>query len=214
MVNEFKKQRYDKYQKTVVKNLEKRGFVPYYVNTKEEALKLALELIKPEDTVGYGGSLTVNAVGLKEALRERNNVIYERDSAKTPEEREGFERQALFADWFLMSSNAISKDGQLVNIDGFGNRVASLIYGPKNVLVIAGMNKVCDTLEDAYRRAKFTAAPANVMRFPGKTCPCATTGFCSECSMEDCACNTVVVNRRSKPAGRIKVILIGEDLGL
>lgn len=213
-MNEFMKKRYGLMAPRVIAAMERRGFEAYYAEDREAALKKALELIQPEDTVGYGGSLTVNAVGLKEALRQRNNVIFERDSATCPEERIAFERQALDADWFLMSSNGISEDGQLVNVDGFGNRVASLIYGPKNVLVLCGMNKVCPTLEDAYSRARNLAAPANLMRFPGKTCPCAVNGSCADCIAEDCGCNTVVVSRRSNPAKRIKVILIGEDLGL
>lgn len=205
---------YDVLGPRVVSSLVKRGFDAYYVNDCQEALSMALELIKPTDTVGYGGSLTINQVGIKEALRKRENVIFERDNATNEEERKAYERQALGADWFLMSSNGISEDGQLVNVDGFGNRVASLIYGPKNVLVICGMNKICPTVEDACKRARKLAAPANLMRFPGKTCPCVITGSCTDCIANDCGCNTVVISRRSNPAGRIKIILVGDELGL
>lgn len=213
-MNEFMKKRYDLMAAKMITAMERRGFEAYYAENCRQAREKALLMIDPADTVGYGGSLTVNAVGIKEALRERNNVIFERDSATNPEERISFERQAMNADWFLMSSNGVSEDGQLVNVDGFGNRVAALIYGPKNVLVFCGMNKICPALEDAYKRARNLAAPANLMRFSEKNCPCTVNGSCADCITEDCGCNTVVISRRSSPAKRIKIILIGEDLGL
>lgn len=213
-MNEFMKKRYALLAVKAIAAMERRGFEACYVEDCKEACEKALSMINPTDTVGYGGSLTVDAVGIKEALRERNNEVFERDSATNPEERICFERQSMSADWFLMSSNGVSEDGQLVNVDGFGNRVAALIYGPKNVLIFCGMNKICPTLDDAYRRARNLAAPANLMRFPGKTCPCTVNGSCADCITEDCGCNTVVISRRSSPAKRIKIILIGEDLGL
>ena len=119
----------------------------------------------------------------------------------------------MFADVFLTGANALSMDGQMVNIDGMGNRVAAIIYGPGSVLVIAGMNKVMDTLEAAINRARTVAAPMNKQRFDSVT-PCGVTGTCADCKAEACICNHIVVTRHCRPAGRIKFILVGEALGL
>lgn len=213
-MNDVKKKRYSILGPKVVSALEKRGFEAYYFDTAEEAQTKILSLIAPDASVGYGGSMTVNALGLKEALRQRGNTMFDRDLEANPAERKVIEHQAFGADWFLMGSNAISEDGQLVNIDGIGNRVAALIYGPENVLVAAGMNKIVKTLDDAWSRARNTAAPENMSRFEGLNTPCKSTGSCGDCLSPDCICNQLVHTRRCKPAGRIKVILIGEDLGL
>ena len=116
------------------------------------------------------------------------------------------------ADVFITGANALSLDGQMVNIDGNGNRVAAIIYGPKSVIVIAGMNKVTETLDDAIRRARTVAAPANAQRFAGET-PCRNTGVCGDCKSTDCICNQIVITRHCRPAGRIKFIIVGEDIG-
>ena len=168
-MNEIKKKRYSKLGPKVVSALEKRAFEAYYFDSAEEARTKILSLIAPDASVGYGGSLTVNALGLKEALRERGNTMFDRDLAADMAERKVIEHQAFGADWFLMSANAISEDGQLINIDGIGNRVAALIYGPENVLVVSGMNKVVKTLDDAWSRARNTASPENMARFAGLT---------------------------------------------
>lgn len=213
-MNDIKKKRYGKLGPKVCEALEKRGFEAYYFESAEEAREKILGMIAPDASVGYGGSLTVNALGLKEALRERGNTMCDRDLAQSPEEKKAIEHAALNADWFLMGANAISEDGQLINIDGIGNRVAALIYGPENVLVVSGMNKVVKTLDDAWSRARNTAAPENMARFTGLQTPCAITGSCSDCLSPDCICNQLVHTRRCKPPKRIKVILIGEDFGL
>lgn len=213
-MNEIKKKRYEKLGPKVVSALEKRNFESYYFDTAEEAREKILEMIAPDASVGYGGSITVNALQLKEALRQRGNTLFDRDLAADQAEKKKIEHQALCGDWFLMSTNAISEDGQLINIDGIGNRVAALIYGPSNVLVIAGMNKVVKTVDDAWSRARNTAAPENMARFAGLETPCAVTGSCGNCLSADCICNQLVYTRRCNPPKRIKVILIGEDLGL
>ncbi|MBQ8563456.1 MAG: lactate utilization protein [Firmicutes bacterium] len=213
-MNDVKKKRYGILGPKVAEALEKRNFEAYYFDSIKEARTKILDMIAPDASVGYGGSLTVNALQLKEALRERGNALCDRDLATNPDERKAIEHAALNADWFLMSANAISEDGQLVNIDGFGNRVAALIYGPENVLVVAGMNKVVKTLDDAYSRARGTAAPENMARFTGLNTPCATTGSCADCLSPDCICNQLVHTRRCNPPKRIKVVLIGDDLGL
>ena len=207
------KTQYDKSGPTLVKAMKKRQFDAYYCSTAEEAVEKVLELIPEGDVVSWGGVATVDQLGIKERLRQRNQPLIDRDTAKTPDERMDMLRQALTCDTFLMSSNAISEDGQLVNIDGMGNRVAALCFGPRQVIVVAGMNKVAGDLDSAMARARHIAAPANVQRFDVKT-PCSITGQCGDCTSPDCCCSQIVTTRFSKIPGRIKVVLVGEVLGL
>ena len=207
------KTQYDKSGPTLIKAMKKRQFDAYYCSTAEEAVEKVLELIPAGDVVSWGGVATVDQLGIKDRLRQRNQPLIDRDTAKTPDERMDMLRQALTCDTFLMSSNAISEDGQLVNIDGMGNRVAALCFGPKQVIVVAGMNKVAGDLDSAMSRARHIAAPANVQRFDVKT-PCAVTGQCGNCTSPDCICAQIVTTRFSKIPGRIKVVLVGEVLGL
>lgn len=211
--NDPLKLRYEKLGPAVVKALQKRHFEAYYCSTAAEALSQAIALIPEQDTISWGGSMTISQIGLLDYAKSHYKVI-DRDTAKTPEERIELMRRGLLSDTFLMSSNAITEDGQLVNIDGNGNRVAALIYGPSNVLVIAGMNKIVKTLDEAYSRAHHTAAPAVVQRFPAAKTPCNITGSCGECIGESSCCAQFVRTRLCRPARRIKVILVGENLGL
>ena len=204
---------YEKRGKILVRNLQNRHFEAYYCADKEEALKKALKLIPEGSSVGWGGTLTCKELGLMEAIHAGNYRAMDRDQCQTPDEREQLQREMFFSDWFITGANGLSLDGQMVNIDGTGNRVAPLIYGPKNVLVVAGMNKVEDTIEDAVRRARTIAAPMNKQRFPNQT-PCEVTVTCADCKSEGCICNQIVVTRHCRPVGRIKFILIGEDLGM
>lgn len=204
---------YEKRGKIIVKNLESRHFEAYYCANKEEALKKALELIPEGSSVGWGGALSAEQIGLMEAVRAGNYRAYDRETCANAEEREQMGKACLDADFFLTGANGLSLDGQMVNIDGTGNRVAAIIYGPKNVLVIAGMNKVMDNLDDAMRRARTVAAPMNQQRFQLPN-PCTATGACADCKSLTCICNQIVITRNCRPAGRIKFILVGEDLGL
>ena len=203
---------YDKRGEILVKNLKSRHFDAYYCQTKEEALKKTLELIPENATVSWGGTVSAQQIGLLDAVKNGNYKPIDRMSAKTQEERELIQQQGMFADVFLTSANALSMDGQMVNIDGLGNRVAAIIYGAKSVIVIAGMNKVEDSLEAAVTRARTVAAPMNKQRFDAET-PCAVTGVCGDCKAVDCICNHIVITRHSRPVGRIKFILVGEPLG-
>lgn len=198
--------------KLVVDHLQKRHFEAYYCDNASEAKQKVLELIPDGSVVGWGGSMTNIQVGLLDAVRQGNYTVIDRDQCKTPEEKTHAMHQCFSADYFLTGANAISIDGQIVNIDGFGNRVAALIYGPKHVIVLAGMNKVTDTLEQAMIRARTIAAPMNQQRFQGKT-PCTQNCICSDCCSEECICNQFVITRNCRPAKRIKIILIGESLG-
>ena len=204
---------YDKRGEQLVKNLEKRHFEAYYCETKEAALRKALELIPENSSVGWGGAMSAQQIGLMKALSEGNFKTIDRDLATTPEQREQAMRDCLGADVFLTGANAISMDGQMVNIDGYGNRCAAIIYGPKSVIVIAGMNKVTDDLDSAIVRARTVAAPMNQQRFM-KDVPCSVTGVCSDCKSADCICNQVLITRHGRAGGRIKFIIVGENLGL
>ena len=210
---EPKKKMYDKSGPRVAAALHKRNMEGYYCSTADEAVEKVLELIPAGDVVSWGGVATVDELGIKERLRHRGQPVIDRDTARIPEERMAMLHQALTCDTFLMSSNAISEDGQLVNIDGMGNRVAALCFGPKQVIVVAGMNKVAADLDGAIARARHIAAPANAQRFNGKT-PCSANGQCAACTSPDCICAQMVVTRFCKVPGRIKVVLVGEELGL
>ena len=207
------KKRYDKCGPIVAEALKKRHFEAYYCSTPEEAAQLALSLIPVYDTVAWGGSMTIDSLEIQKKLKARGTPLIDRDTAKTPEERVNIMRQALLCDTFLCSSNAITEDGQLVNMDGNGNRVAAMIYGPKSVIVIAGMNKVVKTWQDAIARTRNLAAPTNAQRFGIKT-PCKENGQCADCLCPDSICADFVTIRLCRPVGRIKVILVGEDLGM
>lgn len=212
-MDENKKKMYDKSGPIIAENLKKRHFEAYYCSDREEARRKVMELIPQTDVVSWGGSMTLKELEIKEALAERGNPVIDRDKAASPKEREEMMRKALLCDTFLMSTNALSMDGQMVNIDGNGNRVAAMIYGPKSVIVIAGMNKATKTVEDAWRRARNVAAPMNSQRFAIET-PCTKTGQCLDCKSPDSICAYMLVTRISRPPKKIKVILIGEDLGM
>ncbi len=212
-MTEPKRKYYEKRAALMVKNLKSRHFDAWYCETPEQALEQALSLIPEGASVGWGGAMSAQQIGLLDAVNAGNYAPIDRDKTTTPQERTQAQKKALLADFFITGANALSLDGQMVNIDGNGNRVAAIVYGPDNVIVIAGMNKVVDTLEDAVRRARTVAAPANKQRFALQT-PCEVTGACADCKSEGCICNQILITRNSKPAGRIKVILVGEELGL
>lgn len=208
-----KKIYYENLADTLIDKFNKRGIEGYYCENAEEALLTAKRFLTPGCTVSWGGSQTLIDIGLLEALSTSSDyILYDRDKAKTPEERLQIYSKTVTADYYFMSSNAITLDGQLVNIDGSGNRVACLITGPKNVIVIAGMNKIATDVDAAIDRVRNMATPPNTVRLGRKT-PCAETGKCANCLVEDCICNQIVITRRSGIQGRIKVIVVGEELG-
>jgi L-lactate utilization protein LutB len=206
--------RYQKLGPKVVEALKKRFFDAWYFDDAGEAADKVISLIPKDHLVSWGGSVTVADLGIQERLAKEGYKLLDRDKASSPEERNEIMRQALLCDTFLAGSNAVSEDGQLVNIDGNGNRVAAMLFGPRQVIVVAGMNKVAKTYDDALARARTIAAPLNAQRFPGLKTPCNETGSCANCASQSTICNYFVTTRLCKPAGRIKVILIGKDLGL
>jgi len=205
--------RYDKLGPRVVKALESRFFEAWYFSEPAEAVEKVFSLIPKTDVISWGGSMTTTELKLTSLAVEKGYKVIDRDKATSPAERMELMRQALFCDTYLIGTNALTEDGQLVNIDGNGNRVAAMTFGPKQVIVVAGMNKVRKTVETAFLRAKTIAAPANVQRFPNSKTPCNETGACEDCLSPDCICAYIVRTRVCRPKGRIKVILIGKDLG-
>ena len=197
---------------TVIKNLEKRGMVGHYCETKEEAAELILSMIPDQSVVSWGGSVTVNSLGVKDKLAERDLETIDPYSTTDPVESIERRRRGLLADYYLMSTNALTMDGELVNIDGTSNRVAALCFGPKQVLVVAGANKLAVSHEDAVTRAQLYAAVPNNVRLKRNN-PCTITGECSNCLSKDCICCNLVTTRYCSTPGRIHVILVNEDLG-
>ena len=212
-VQDIEARRNDKLGPRVAEAFQRRHFDAWYFSNREEALKHLESIIPQDHVVSWGGSLTMEALGIQKLMHEKRTVI-DRDSAKSPEERNELMRKALTCDTFICSANAISETGEIVQVDGGGNRVAAMIFGPKQVIIIAGMNKVVKTLEDAYTRARTVASPLNTQRFDGRETPCAKNGTCGDCHLQDSICTYIVAVRKSNPPKRIKVILINESLGL
>lgn len=197
---------------TIIKNMAKKNMEGYYCATSAEAVEKALSLMPEGSSITWGGSMSVIECGLMDAIHQKNYDLIDRDTAKTPEEAREMYAKQVMADYYLMSTNAITMNGELVNIDGRANRVSCLCWGPQNVIIIAGMNKVATDVEDAIKRVRNIAAPANTVRLNRNT-PCAQTGKCGDCYSPDCICSQVLVTRRSSTPNRIKVILVGEELG-
>ncbi|WP_195610178.1 lactate utilization protein [Mediterraneibacter glycyrrhizinilyticus] len=196
----------------VVKALESRNMEAYYVKTKEAALAKALELIPEGSSISWGGTMSAQEIGLTDALHKGKYDVYDREQVETREEKEKIAHQALNCDFFIGSTNALSEDGVLVNVDGNANRVAAFAYGPKNVLLIVGMNKVVKTEADAMSRARNEAAPINAQRF-GVDTPCVKNGSCFNCKSPQCICCQILITRFSKVPKRTKIILVDENLG-
>lgn len=193
----------------VIKGLKSRNMDGYYAASKEEALRIALELIPQGASVTMGGSMSVHAIGLSDALKDGDYAFIDRDAYEDKREAmlKGYD-----ADVFLSSVNAVTEDGVLINIDGNANRVSAIAQGPKKVLFVVGMNKVCDDVDGAMKRARNVAAPINAQRFGLKT-PCAKTGSCMDCKSPDTICCQFLMTRYSKHEGRIHVILVNDALG-
>lgn len=196
----------------VVKALKDRNMDAYYVFSQEEALRQALDLIPEGSSISWGGSMSIGEIGLKDAVCQGNYQVYNRDQAKTDEERDAIELEAYRCDFFLTSSNAVTEDGLLVNIDGHANRISAIAHGPKNVLMIVGMNKVVKDVDAAVKRARHEASPINAQRFDLNT-TCCKTGACFDCKSPDTICCQMLITRYSGIAGRIKVILVNDALG-
>ncbi len=208
----FVKQSNAKAAATILSRLPKRNMEGWFCETRQEAVAKALELMPEGSVISWGGSMSISECGLMDAVRERNYTLVDRALAVTPQEKREIYARTVMADYYLMSTNAITMNGELVNIDGFGNRVACLCSGPEHVIIIAGMNKVVNSVEAGIERIRTKAAPPNTTRL-NKDTPCARTGVCGDCFSPDCICSQTVVTRRSGIPGRIQIILVNEDLG-
>lgn len=196
----------------LVKNLTRRHFDAYYCPTAAEAVEKVAALIPDGSSVTWGGSMTIRDMGLTKALHERNLTILDRDLAADRDEAQRIYREAFSCDYYLSSANAISEDGVIVNIDGNGNRVAAITFGPKKVIFVIGLNKVAQDVNAALARARSTASPINAARFDINT-PCRKDGVCHNCNSPESICNYIHFLRNSHPAGRHIVVLVGEDMG-
>ena len=201
--------RNEKLAQKVIKGLSSRNMTGYYAASAEEAKKIALELIPEGSTVTMGGGMSVHEIGLVEALKAGNYDFLDRDQA---EDKRAAMLAAYDADFFLSSCNAITEDGILINIDGNANRVSAIAQGPKKVIFIVGMNKVCSDVDGGMKRARNVAAPINAQRF-GLDTPCTKTGSCFNCKSPDTICCQFLVTRFSRHADRIHVILVNDSLG-
>ena len=195
---------------TVIKGLKSRNMTGWYAETREEALAKALELIPEGSSVTMGGAMSAHEIGLVQALKEGNYRFIDRDAVA---DKRAAMLAAYDADVFLSGVNAMTSDGILVNIDGNANRVSAIAQGPRKVIFIAGMNKVCGAdLDGAMKRARNVAAPVNAQRF-GLSTPCTKTGTCMDCKSPDTICCQFLITRFSRHAGRIHVILVNDNLG-
>ncbi len=211
-MNENITKRYELLADKVLKGLESRNMTGYYAATKEEALAKALEIIPKGASVSMGGAMSANEIGLVEALKDGDYNFIDRDKAKNPEEKRAAMLAAYDADFFLSSANAMTEDGIIVNIDGNSNRVSAIAQGPRQVLFIVGINKICSDLDSAMKRARNVAAPINAQRF-GLSTPCAKTGACMDCKSPDTICCQFLITRFSRHKDRIHVIVVNDNLG-
>lgn len=197
---------------TILKHLELHGMTGSYAASRAEAQEQISAFLQPGLAVSFGGSMTLTELGFFDLAEASGCTLIDRRKAGDAEELRAIYQQSFAADVFFLSANAITLDGKLVNVDGNGNRLACLIFGPKKVVVVVGMNKVCRDEASAIERIHTTAAPINCVRL-GMNTPCAATGKCGDCHGPDCICAQTVITRHCRPAGRIHVILVGEALG-
>ena len=211
-MNENRTIRNKKLAEKVIKGLKSRHMEGFFAETKEEALKIALDLIPEGSSVSWGGTMSAAEIGLTQVLSTGNYNFIDRNGASTPEEKRQREIEAYGCDYFIASSNAITEDGILVNLDGNANRVSCIAYGPSHVVMIIGMNKVVSDVDAAVERTRHEAAPINSQRFDIDT-PCKQTGSCANCKSPQSICCQLLITRLEMHPDRMKVILVNDDLG-
>lgn len=196
----------------LVTNLKRRHYDAYFCHNAEDVLQKVKELIPEGSSVTWGGSASIRSLGITSMLKAGQYEVFDREDVTTEEDKLRIYRKAFECDYYLSSVNAISEDGVIVNIDGNGNRVSAITWGPKHVILVVGLNKVCQDTDAALKRARSTAAPTNMTRFDLNT-PCHKDGSCHDCLSEESICNYISIQRMSHPKGRHTVILVDEDLG-
>lgn len=210
----IEKIRNEKRAQSVIRQLKRRQFAAFYCETLTDAKELALSLTPPESTVSFGGSITLADSGFIEQLHAGPFHVLDRELTTTPEERLEVMRQALLCDTYFTSLNALSADGQLVNLDGVGNRVAALTFGPQQVIALVSLQKVYADVETAVKIIRQETAPLNANRLGLTTTPCGKNGRCGDCLVPECICSSLVITRFCKVPQRIKIILVNENCGL
>lgn len=196
----------------IISKLASRNMEGYFFENSASCVSAIIDLMEDGSIISWGGSESIKECGLMDAVKSGNYALIDRLSAKTPEEGRELYAKTVLSDYYLMSSNAITYDGELINIDGNGNRIACLIHGPKYVILVVGMNKLVSDVESGYKRIRNLASPANAKRL-GRNTPCFHTGKCGDCLSNECMCSHVVVTRRCNIPGRIKVFFVAEELG-
>lgn len=213
MPTTMKRKRYQLLAPLLIKNLQKRHYDAYYCPTAADIRDKVKALMPEGSSVSWGGSETIRKSGVTAMLKQGGYVVYDRDEATNEQEKLAIYRKAFECDYYLTSVNAMSQDGVIINIDGNGNRVAAITWGPTHVILIVSMNKVCPDVDTAIKRARCVAAPTNMMRFDTLRTPCKTDGACHDCLSPDSICNYICLQRMSHPAHRHIVLLTDEDLG-
>lgn len=198
--------------KNVVEVLRSKGYQVYYTNTVTETRSLLMELIKRNDTVGFGGSATLDEIGIGDALKERGNTVYCRRLMPDTEPYEVM-KKAMFADWFVTSTNALTEQGEFVNTDGTCNRIAAQVFGGENTVFVLGVNKIVPALGDAFERINHEAAKKNCLRFGFHNNPCVTGGNCKDCPPETCICSATTVIHKPPKLKKMYVVIVNKDLG-
>lgn len=207
-----REKRNEKLAEKLIKALERRHYNACFCKTKGEAVSTIMKMIPKGASVSWGGSMTIRDMGLTTELKAGGYEVYDRDDVNTLQDKIRIYRKAFECDYYLSSVNAISEDGVIVNIDGNGNRVAAITWGPEHVILVVGLNKVCQDVDAAIKRARSEAAPVNMARFDYNT-PCQKDGTCHDCLSPDSICNYISIQRMSHPAKRHTVVLVDENLG-
>lgn len=209
---ETRELRNERLGQALIKKLQQRHYDAYYVRDAEGLRTKVKELIPEGSSISWGGSMSIRDTGVTAMLKQGNYHVYDRDDVTSPEEKLQIYRQTFACDFYLAGINAMSEDGVIVNIDGNGNRVAAITWGPEHVILVAGINKVCRDVDSAVKRARSVAAPTNMTRFDFNT-PCQHDGLCHDCKSPNSICNYISIMRMSHPAHRHIVIIVGEPLG-
>lgn len=203
---------YEQMASCVIEELKKRNMEGFYCEDSKAAADLVCSLVEQGASVSWGGSSTIKSLGVLERLKETSCQMIEYPEQEKKEIGSPIFQQVAGADYFLMSTNAITRKGELVNIDGASNRLSSLLHGPKHVIIVAGINKLVKTVEDGVNRIQTSVCPV-IAEKSGRQTPCGIKGVCTDCKSPDCMCCNIVISRRSRYNGRVKVILVGENLG-
>lgn len=196
----------------LIKNLKQRNIDAFYMESFREVNERLLQMIPGDCTIGIGHSITVQSSGVVEKLIERGNIVLDKTRAKDKEESNQIKKKALTADWYITGTNAVSVEGHIVNVDHSGNRVAAMVFGPDNVVVVVGVNKIADSLNDAIYRARNVASPLNAKR-AGFNPPCVELNKCVDCKSKERVCNSLVIIEGQEAAGRMKVFIVNESAG-